>query len=106
MDSGCSWWQAVIGLIIRCPNLNPTCYIIHITHDQETDERSHAHGKEENNIFHHVYMYYCLGLLSAAFISEVSLDLNTQLFSVCISQALLVVAYGTSFKQFKRSNVN
>lgn len=51
-------------------------------------------------------MYYCLGLLSAAFISEVSLDLNTQLFSVCISQALLVVAYGTSFKQFKKSNVN
>lgn len=47
-DSSCTRWQAVTGLIIRRLNLNPTCYIIHITHYRETEQRSHAHGKKKD----------------------------------------------------------
>lgn len=51
--SNCTWWQAVTGLIIRRLNLNPTCYITRITHYQDVDERSHAHGKiEKRSVFH------------------------------------------------------
>lgn len=45
--SSSTWWQAVTGLIIRRLNLNPTCYIIHITHYRDIEERSHTHGKEK-----------------------------------------------------------
>lgn len=48
--SSCTWWQTVTGLIIRRLNLNPTCYITRITHYQDIDERSHAHGKIEKKI--------------------------------------------------------
>lgn len=92
-DSSCTWWQAVTGLIIRRLDLNPTYYIIHITHYQETEERSHAHGKEKDQCS---IMSPVFGVGSVKFKKATGTKpyyvFLIEMFSVCIPQAALVVA--------------
>lgn len=86
-DSSCTWWQAVTGLIIRRQNLNPTCYIIHITRYRWMEERSHAqtlaHGEKKDQC-----CAYVLGSVKCRMFLQSSklliiepVDLNLTMFS-------------------------